>query len=143
VAFSPDGRLVAAGQENGTIALWNTRTRRPLPPIRASAQQIMAIAFSPDGTILAAGGLDNMVRLFDVRTGALIAVMNDHTKLVNDVAFSPDGHTLASAGADDAALLWSTDPRVAVAGLCQALRGPSLAGQWAALRTGLGPPPCS
>jgi len=142
VAFSPDGQLVAAGRDDGTIALWDTRDRRLTRTIKASADRLDDVAFSPNGRILAAGGADDMVRLFDVRTGALIAVLNDHTDVVNDVAFSPDGQTLASAGGDGYVLLWATDPQSAVARLCQALRGPTLAGEWASLKTGLGPPPC-
>ncbi len=142
VAFSPDGQLVAAGRDDGTIALWDTRDRRLIRVIKASADRVDDVAFSPNGVILAAGGEDDMVRLFDVRTGALIAVLNDHTDVVNDVAFSPDGQTLASAGGDGYVFLWPTDPQAAVARLCQALRGPMLAGEWASLKTGLGPPPC-
>jgi WD40 repeat protein len=142
VAFSPDGRLVAAGRDDGTIALWDTRDHRLTRTIKASPDRVDDVAFSPNGRILAAGGADDLVRLFDVRTGALIAVLNDHTDVVNDVTFSADGKTLASAGGDGYVFLWATAPQSAVARLCQALRGPALAGEWASLKTGLGPPPC-
>jgi eukaryotic-like serine/threonine-protein kinase len=69
-------------------------------------------------------------------------VLNEHTNVVNDVAFSPGGRTLASASGDGDVLLWGTDPKTAVAELCQALRGPALASQWAGLHAGIGPPPC-
>jgi WD40 repeat protein len=65
-----------------------------------------------------------------------------HTNVVNDVAFSPDGRILVSVGADGYAFLWGIDPKAAVAELCQALRGPALASQWAGLHAGIGPPPC-
>ena len=142
LAFSPDGRLIAAGRGDGSIALWDTRSHRLVRTIQASTQVINSVAFSPGGQLLAAGGGDNLVRIFSVRTGALIATLTDHTNVVSDVAFSPDGRTLASAGADGYVFLWNIDPRAAVARLCQALRGPALASQWAALHAGVGPPPC-
>ena len=54
VAFSPDGKILAAGSADDTIRLWDVATRRPLgPPLTGHTDTVNRVAFSPDGTILA------------------------------------------------------------------------------------------
>ena len=73
VAFSPDGKLLAAAQANGYVRLWNPVTGRPVgAPLLASASPqsyVKGVAFSPDGTLLASAGDDGTVRLWNPVTG--------------------------------------------------------------------------
>ena len=56
VAFSPDGRTVAAGDDNGLNHLWNVATGKLTATLEnPSSQNINSVAFSPDGRTLAAG----------------------------------------------------------------------------------------
>jgi WD40 repeat protein len=142
LAFSPDGRMLAASGANSTVTLWDTRIHRRIRSISAGSSQARDVAFSPNGRTLAVGSANFLVQIFDVRTHTLTAVLNGHTDVVNGVAFSPGGQTLASASGDGTALLWNLDPRAAVRRLCQTVQGPSLAKQWAALPGNPGPLPC-
>ncbi len=109
VSFSPDGRTLASGDLNGTVRLWDVRTRTERSPaLRGHSKGIESLAFSPDGRTLASGSDDRTIRLWDVRTHReLGAPLRGDTDLIYDVAFSPKGRLLASASWDETIRFWA------------------------------------
>jgi WD40 repeat protein len=54
-AFSPDGRLLATGDPDGVIRVWDVASGRPAgPPLRHPCE-VASLAFRPDGRVLLAG----------------------------------------------------------------------------------------
>jgi WD40 repeat protein len=114
VAFSPDGRTLAASV-NGTLQLWDVATDRALPdPIDEPGVAITSLAYSPDGRFLAVGLLLSVrvqpypgaIDLWDLADHRLVRRLVANTGEIYSVTFSPDGRLLASGSADDTAQLW-------------------------------------
>lgn len=106
VAFSPDGRLFAAGLEDGGLIVRETWTRRRCLPAKERGGETRALAFAPDGNYLAFADASRRIHLFDVRRGQVEAIYQGHRADIFAVAFSPDGRQLASVGADATIYLW-------------------------------------
>jgi len=127
VAFSPDGRVLAAAGglpgRPGRIQLWDVETGLDLATLAGHRDEVMALAFSPDEGYLASAGLDGAVRLWDVRGGRLEVVWYDHQGGVYALAFSPDGNRLASGGIDQTVRLWGVYADDAPRGLGRAPHG--------------------
>src|ERR1039457_2865887 len=112
VAFSPDGKTLAAGSADHTVRLWDVATRTPIgKPLSGHAFGVRCVAFSPDGRVLASASNDGTLRLWDVASrqalGEPLRVdRSSNRDTVYGVAFSPDGKMLASADSDGMVHLW-------------------------------------
>jgi WD40 repeat protein len=109
VAFSPDGRRLAAVGFNATVGIWDATTGQEALACRGHANGVTGVAFSADGQRLATAGSDSTVRVWDAATGRELHTLRSHTDSVAGVAFSPDGRLLASAGRDATERLWEAD----------------------------------
>src|SRR4051794_35346170 len=98
VAFSPDGKRIAAGGGTDPVRLWDAATGKQLGQFKDI--WALALAFSPDGKLLATGGGYKTVRVWDVETGKVRFVFKGHLASVKALAFSPDGTLLASGSQD-------------------------------------------
>lgn len=115
LAFSPDGRTLAAANESGTFALFNLATHQTISgvgtAIGALGGWVATLQFSPDGAVLATGDSSGYLWLWDVARGqqlgrALLST-DQQGAGIGDLGFSPDGAQLAIAGADGTLLRWS------------------------------------
>ncbi|MFC4464633.1 helix-turn-helix domain-containing protein [Streptomyces xiangluensis] len=117
VAFSPDGHLLATGNRDGRVWLWDAGTGRLRKSLLAHDGLVDTVAFSRDGRTLATGSHDNTVRLWDTETGHLRMILRQQpqaagggqTVPVLSVAFSRDDRTVATGGDDGTVRLWDTE----------------------------------
>ncbi|MFN8512544.1 MAG: hypothetical protein U0232_16445 [Thermomicrobiales bacterium] len=75
-ARSPDGKIPAAGSDDGDIHLWDA-DGKPLAVLQGHNHGVRRLAWSPDGQILASAAEDDTVRLWD-RAGKMLAELAGH-----------------------------------------------------------------
>ena len=70
MTFSPDGRRLASGGDDGTVRIWDTRLGAELLLIEGNRHAIVDLAFSPDGSRLASASSDGVIRTYETRPPA-------------------------------------------------------------------------
>jgi WD40 repeat protein len=127
LAFSPDGRRLAAGYGTletrpggvihliGLVQVWDLGTGREVVTLRGHASPVLSLAFSPDGRRLASGSdrIEQAVKVWDLQLRQELLTLRGHTTGVSSLAFSPDGRRLVSAGRSPQleVKVWDATPR--------------------------------
>jgi WD40 repeat protein/serine/threonine protein kinase len=145
VAYSPDGKLVAAGSEGRTVRVWDAATGALHRDLQAGSSPVQSLALgpAPDGRgwlLATAAGTASFlgrstnaeVKVWDLATGRPVWTTRPPNG-ATDVAFSPDGKVLAAAVRRHGAMLWD----VATGRRQQVLKGPASAIERVAFRPGL------
>ncbi|MGI2902839.1 NB-ARC domain-containing protein [Tolypothrix sp. VBCCA 56010] len=107
VAFSSDGKLLAAGDADAKTHLWQVADTREIFTLSGHTSRIWSVAFSPDSQTLASASEDQTVKLWDVREGKWLRTLQGHSDRVRSATFSPDGNILASGSEDRTVKLWN------------------------------------
>lgn len=109
VAFSPDGKLLAAGDRASTIRLWNAMSGKLVHKMSIAEGEFLSLSFAPDGKTLASTSSDGWIRLWDVETGKEIREFRaESDRYWRFVAFAGDGRTVITGRNSPQVTFWDS-----------------------------------
>jgi WD40 repeat protein len=92
-AWSPDGRRIAVGSEDGTVKVCDAGGGLELFALRGPTGPVHGVAFSPDGSLLASGG-ERTVRLWDSTRGQEVRALSEGRNPIYGMTVSPNGEMI-------------------------------------------------
>lgn len=108
VGFSPDGVLLASGDRNGGVRVWESDTGAEYLNLEGHRGAITALSWRPDGNVLASASEDGDVILWEMTGGALVKRWTAHGGGTLSVDYAADGR-LATCGRDRRVKTWTGD----------------------------------
>jgi len=105
MAFTADGKMIAAGVEDKSVRIWDVDQGRML--LKFDNVEANGVAFSPDGSKIAAASHDNIVNVFRTASANDPQLFTGHDRSVRSVDFMPDGATVVTGSFDRSVRLWA------------------------------------
>ena len=108
IAWSPNGKQLALGTDDGKCALYKTADWSLLTEWQAHSGLVNWVAWNSGGARLASAGSDNLIQLWDVANGNRSVTIRGHLNQVLSVAWAPNGRRLVSGSMDGLVKVWPT-----------------------------------
>jgi WD40 repeat protein len=109
VAFSPDGKILAAGSKNKNITLWNTSDWSLLKTLTGHEYEVYFVRFSPDGKKLVSSAENGAVIVWNIETGDQLMTLSGLKGWVFNVAYTPDGTKIIAGDATGKINIWNAN----------------------------------
>ena len=115
LSFSPDSKILATGNWDHTIVLWDVITKQQIAAFTELRNKVdsrvYSLSFNADGTILASGHGDGTVYLWNVATKQQEAVFSRHASPVRSISFSPTDNKILVSMNNKELRLWDTETK--------------------------------
>ncbi|XP_054713511.1 chromatin assembly factor 1 subunit B-like [Uloborus diversus] len=117
VRFSPNGELLASGDDEGAMFVWQLKEREqsetskdeeivnkedwyPLKLLRGHLEDIYDLSWSSDGNYMVSASMDNSAIIWDMQKYQKLHMLPDCKGYVQGVAWDPKNQFIASIGSD-------------------------------------------
>jgi WD40 repeat protein len=112
LAWSPDGKRVAAAARDGAVRVWDSDSGQALPTVMhfkvsEARDAPTAMAWGPGGKALAVAGIGESVPIWDVESGTPKRELQKPLAAVHAITWKPDGLGIAAAGFPGAIWVWT------------------------------------
>jgi WD40 repeat protein len=106
LAFSPDNQLLAIGDYDRGLSIWNLTTRQSRR-LAGHAAAINSICFSRSGHVLMSGSYDRTIRFWSSDTGELLHTISDSAHSIDHLQLIPQRRAIISGDRDHSVRLWN------------------------------------
>ncbi|GEM_PF-2715135 len=107
LTFSPSGRFLVTGSEDGIIRIWSPSSGRLMGDLITDRGTITSLSFSPGGSCLASGSGDGTVMLWDWKDEKMHEQTLSCSSPVRSLCFSGEGKYLLSGCDDGTVRIWN------------------------------------
>ena len=119
VRFNKKGTLLATGDIQGAVVIWDMKTKQKIITLTGHDARINDIQFSNDDKMMATASYDGKVQLWETADfNAQPIVLSDHTSWVWSIAFNPDGDKLISGCVDNLIRMYPTQSNAMADQMC-------------------------
>lgn len=108
VASDAAGIVVAAGSDDGTLAIWDAQSGELRQSLKTDLPAVFLVAVSGDGALVAVAGPPNDPRIEIWRTtdGVRLHALSGPRNAITGVAFQPGGTLIAATSTDGVLRVW-------------------------------------
>jgi len=96
VAFTPDGKLLAAGGADGVARVWSVDEKKLVAELKGHTAWVLGTSFSADGKFLVTSGADRTAQIWEVGAFKPVAKL-DQMEPVHGAVFGPNAELVAAA----------------------------------------------
>lgn len=104
VVYSPNGRWIVAGINDGTVRTWDASSGVPLNIMAGHSTGVYSVDVSPDNSRIISYGRD--VRVWNLATGAPLYVLDVGGMSLRKISFSADGSKILAMSASWSIRMW-------------------------------------
>jgi hypothetical protein len=104
VKFNPDNNLLALGDDEGNIELWDVTLRRKVSSVKAHNAQVNDIRFNTKLNQMGSAGDDKAIKLFNIKDPRDLSdppvSLTDNKGIILVIEFSPDSKAIISGSTE-------------------------------------------